>query len=90
MRKLWTLDQEFDSFDLKDSDNYGLNEQGKLVFIDFGMTKSLYETEWVPLAEVGVLPQIDFDFCTVCGEQKELRMYGEDDGDKRCYSCGKE
>ncbi|SEJ79925.1 hypothetical protein SAMN04488127_2842 [Bhargavaea ginsengi] len=87
---LLELDREFDCFDLKDSDNYGLNDQGKLVFIDYGMSKSLYENMWVPLAEAGVLPQIEFDICNGCGEKKELRMYGEEDQDKRCYSCGKE
>ncbi len=84
------LDKEFDSFDLKDSSNYGLNKEGKLTFIDYGMTKSLYEKQWVPLAESGILPQIDFDHCSVCGKKKELRMYGDSDHDKRCYSCGKE
>ncbi|QOR67322.1 protein kinase [Cytobacillus suaedae] len=34
------LDKEFDSFDLKDSGNYGLNNENKLVFIDYGMTKA--------------------------------------------------
>lgn len=87
---LFLLDKEFDSFDLKDSDNYGLNNKKKLVFIDYGMTKKLYETEWVPLAESGVLPQIHFDFCSVCGLEKELRMYGDHDQDNRCYLCGKE
>ncbi|KZE36393.1 hypothetical protein AV656_14720 [Bhargavaea cecembensis] len=87
---LRTLDREFEGFDLKDSDNYGLNKRRKLVFIDYGMTRSLYEKEWVPLAESGVLPQIDFDVCDRCGEKKELRMYGKADQDKRCYSCGKE
>lgn len=84
------LDKNFDCFDLIDSSNYGLNNDGKLVFIDYGMTKKLYEKEWVPLAEVGILPQIHFDFCIICGLEKELRMYGEDDKDKRCYDCGKE
>ncbi|WP_042147797.1 hypothetical protein [Paucisalibacillus sp. EB02] len=84
------LDTEFDSFDLRDSSNYGLNQENKLVYIDYGMTKKLYENEWVPLAEAGVLPQIDFDNCRVCGEEKELRMYGDNDTDKRCYACGKE
>jgi hypothetical protein len=84
------LDEKFDSFDLKDSGNYGLDVNNKLVFIDYGMTKTLYEKGWVPLAESGVLPQIDFTVCTVCGMEKELRMYGEDDMDKRCYACGKE
>lgn len=84
------LDREYDSFDLKDSSNYGLNAKGKLTLIDYGMSKSMYENHWVPLAEAGVLPQIDFDYCKVCGEEKELRMYGENDTDKRCYSCGKE
>lgn len=84
------LDKEFDCFDLKDSSNYGLNREGRLVFTDYGMTKSVYEKEWVPLAEKGILPQIHFDFCTVCGREKELRMYGGNDKDKRCYECGKE
>lgn len=84
------LDKEFDCFDLKDSSNYGLNREGKLVFTDYGMSKSLYEQEWVPLAEKGILPQIYYDFCTVCGLEKELRMYGGMDRDKRCYDCGKE
>lgn len=84
------LDKNFDCFDLIDSSNYGLNNDGKLVFIDYGMTKKLYEKEWVPLAEEGILPQIHFDFCIICGLEKELRMYGDDDKDKRCYDCGKE
>ncbi|MFJ3387711.1 MULTISPECIES: protein kinase [unclassified Lysinibacillus] len=84
------LDKNFDCFDLIDSSNYGLNNDGKLVFIDYGMTKKLYEKEWVPLAEEGILPQIHFDFCIVCGLENELRMYGDDDKDKRCYDCGKE
>lgn len=89
-RVLEILDHEFACFDLKDSSNYGINEQGKLVLIDYGMTKSLYEEQWVPLAEAGILPQIDFDYCRICGIQKELRMYGENDNDKRCYTCGKQ
>ncbi|GIO28263.1 hypothetical protein J43TS3_28740 [Ornithinibacillus bavariensis] len=84
------LDTEFDSFDLKNSSDYGLNNANQLVFIDYGMSKHLYETEWVPLAEAGVLPQIDFATCRVCGLEKELRMYGDNDDDKRCYACGKE
>lgn len=36
------LDQDFDCYDLKDSSNYGMNEQGKLTFIDYGMSKNLY------------------------------------------------
>lgn len=84
------LDGEFDSFDLRDSDNYGLDDKGRLIFVDYGMTKNLYEEQWVPLAESGILPQIDFDICDACGQQKELRIYGEGDQDKRCYSCGKE
>ncbi|GEN32099.1 hypothetical protein HNQ35_002550 [Cerasibacillus quisquiliarum] len=84
------LDKDFDSFDLKDSSNYGLNEEGKLIFIDYGMSKKLYEREWVPLAESGILPQIDFDYCRVCGQKRELRMYGDHDSDRRCYDCGKE
>lgn len=84
------LDQRFDSFDLKDSSNFALNAKGNLVLIDFGMTKSLYETEWVPLAEAGELPQIYFEKCRACGIEKELRMYGQADKDKRCYACGKQ
>ncbi|MEN2466139.1 hypothetical protein [Ornithinibacillus sp. JPR2-1] len=87
---LHLLDTVFDSFDLRDSSNYGLNADNKLIFIDYGMTKALYESEWVPLAEAGVLPQIYVEPCIVCGEEKELRMYGDDDSDKRCYECGKE
>ncbi|MBU5214859.1 hypothetical protein [Heyndrickxia oleronia] len=34
------LDKKFNCFDLKDSSNYGLNNDGKLVFTDYGMTKS--------------------------------------------------
>jgi len=84
------LDKNFDCFDLIDSSNYGLNNDDKLVFIDYGMTKKLYEKEWIPLAEEGILPQIHFDFCIICGLEKELRMYGDYDKDKRCYECGKE
>ncbi|MFD2045488.1 protein kinase [Ornithinibacillus salinisoli] len=84
------LDNEFDCFDIKDSSNYGLNKENKLVFIDYGMSKKLYENEWVELAESGILPQIHFTNCSVCGLKKELRMYGEHDGDNRCYDCGKE
>lgn len=84
------LDKDFDCFDLKDSSNYGMNKQGKLTFIDYGMSKSLYTNSWVPLAEAGIIPQIDVEVCRMCGLKKELRMYGEHDLDKRCYSCGKE
>lgn len=84
------LDKNFDCFDLKDSSNFGLDNEGKLVFIDYGMTKSLYESKWVPLAEEGILPQTYFDSCISCGVEKELRMYGDNDNDKRCYECGKE
>ncbi|GAA0339633.1 hypothetical protein GCM10008967_32490 [Bacillus carboniphilus] len=87
---LLQLDKEYDCFDLKDSSNYGLNNSRKLVFIDYGMSKKLYEQQWVPLAEAGILPQIDFDYCTSCRFKKELRMYGDHDKDKRCFSCGKE
>ncbi|MGO4936498.1 hypothetical protein ACTQ54_02505 [Fundicoccus sp. Sow4_H7] len=90
VQTLNVLDKTFDCFDLKDSGNFGLDDEGKLVFIDYGMTKSLYEAEWVPLAEEGILPQIYFELCNRCGEEKELRMYGEDDQDKRCFDCGKE
>lgn len=84
------LDSEFDSFDLKDSGNYGLNSNGKLTFIDYGMSKSVYEKEWIPQAEAGIIPQIEFNICNNCGDEKELRMYGDQDMDKRCYHCGKE
>lgn len=84
------LDKNFDCFDLKDSSNFGLNNSGKLVLTDYGMTKELYEKEWVPLAEEGLLPQIYFESCNTCGEKKELRIYGDNDIDKRCYDCGKE
>ncbi|MEY9979419.1 protein kinase [Lysinibacillus sp. RC79] len=65
---LQILDKNFDCFDLKDSSNYGLNNDSKLVFTDYGMTKSLYEKERFPLAEEGILLQIHFDFCSVCGK----------------------
>ncbi|MFS0876331.1 protein kinase [Solibacillus isronensis] len=84
------IDQELDGFDFKDSGNYGLNEEGHLVLIDYGMTKKLYEEQWVPLAEAGTLPQIRFEKCRVCNMEKELRMYGENDTDNRCMTCGKE
>ena len=84
------LDKEFDSFDLKDSGNYGLNKKNNIVFIDYGMTKNIYEMEWVPLAEAGILPQIYYEKCSVCEIEKELRIYGEKDKDKRCYTCGKQ
>ncbi|WP_100011324.1 protein kinase [Lentibacillus sediminis] len=86
---LQMLDQEFDAFDLKDSSNYGLNEKRELVFIDYGMTKKLYEQAWVPAAERGDVPQIDVLPCLVCGIEKEIRLYGEKDTDKRCLECGK-
>lgn len=84
------LNKELDGFDFKDSGNYGLNKEGELVLIDYGMTKQLYEEQWVPLAEAGKLPQIYFEKCQVCGIEKELRMYGEADKDCRCVECGKE
>lgn len=83
------LDTELDGFDFLDSGNYGLNEQGELVLIDFGMTKTLYEKEWVPLAEEGILPQIFSKVCSSCGIEKEIRLYGEKDTDIRCVACGK-
>ncbi|MGN7479543.1 protein kinase [Solibacillus silvestris] len=84
------IDKELDGFDFKDSGNYGLNEDGLLVLIDYGMTKKLYEEQWVPLAEAGTLPQIRFEKCRVCNVEKELRMYGEADIDNRCVTCGKD
>ncbi|WP_336046205.1 protein kinase [Solibacillus ferritrahens] len=84
------IDKELDGFDFKDSGNYGLNEEGHLVLIDYGMTKTLYEEQWVPLAEAGTLPQIRFEKCQVCNIEKELRMYGENDTDLRCVACGKD
>ncbi len=87
---LHVIDKELDGFDFKDSGNYGLNEEGLLVLIDYGMTKKLYEEQWVPLAEAGTLPQIHFEKCRICKIEKELRMYGENDTDNRCVSCGKD
>lgn len=84
------IDKEYDGFDLKDSGNYGVNENGCFVLIDYGMTKMLYEKEWVPLAEDGILPQIYFEKCLSCGEEKELRIYGDTDLDRRCFACGKQ
>lgn len=46
--------------------------------------------QWVPLADAGILPQIYYETCNVCGVEKELRMYGDQDNDKRCYACGKQ
>ncbi|MCA1038474.1 protein kinase [Bacillus infantis] len=69
-KALRILDAEFDSFDIKDSSNYGFNGEKLLVFIDYGMTRKLYENEWVPLAESGVLPQIYFEQCVSCGTEK--------------------
>ncbi|MBB2479294.1 protein kinase [Bacillus sp. APMAM] len=84
------LDNEWDVFDIKDSSNYGINEKQKLVLIDYGMSKTLYEKEWVPAAEKGEVPQIEVHICRGCGTQKEIRMYGKDDSDIRCIACGKE
>lgn len=53
------------------------------------MSKDLYENQWVPLAEAATIPQIEYDLCVNCGVKKELRMYGDNDDDKRCYECGK-
>ena len=78
------IDKEMDGFD------YGLNEDGHLVLIDYGMTKKLYEEQWVPLAEAGILPQVRLEKCHVCNMEKELRMYGEIDMDYRCVTCGKD
>ncbi|MFD1032167.1 protein kinase [Metaplanococcus flavidus] len=84
------IDKKYDGFDLLDSGNYGLDQDGKLILIDYGMTKKLYENEWAPLATAGILPQIYFESCQVCGREKELRIYGENDSDRRCLECGKE
>ncbi|WP_391117078.1 protein kinase [Psychrobacillus sp. L3] len=84
------IDKEYDGFDLKDSGNYGLNENGHFVLIDYGMTKTLYEREWVPQAEDGILPQVYFEKCMKCGEEKELRIYGDTDLNRRCFACGKQ
>ncbi|KIL51420.1 hypothetical protein KP77_09320 [Jeotgalibacillus alimentarius] len=83
------LDCEFDSFDLKDSGNFGMDDNGRLIFIDYGMTKKRYEQEWVPEADAGLIPQIYFEACQSCGIEKELRIYGEHDQDRRCVECGK-
>lgn len=84
------LDKKWDSFDVKDSSNFGLNENNELVLIDYGMSKSLYENKWVPAAEKGDVPQIEVHICDMCKTNKEIRMYGEEDQDIRCVSCGKE
>ncbi|WP_347790146.1 hypothetical protein [Solibacillus sp. CAU 1738] len=84
------IDKELDGFDFFDSGNFGLDADGSLVLIDYGMTKAMYEKQWVPLAEAGVLPQIYFEKCSVCHIEKGLRMYGKLDIDKRCVACGKE
>ncbi|MGE7912568.1 protein kinase [Lysinibacillus xylanilyticus] len=84
------IDRELDGFDFEDSGNYGLDKDEKLILIDYGMTKKLYEEQWVPLAEAGTLPQIRFKKCRVCNVEKELRMYGENDTDNRCVDCGKD
>lgn len=84
------IDTELDGFDFKDSGNYGLDKDGNLILIDYGMTKKLYEEQWVPLAEAGTLPQIRLEKCRVCNVEKELRMYGEADTDNRCVVCGKD
>lgn len=87
---LHVIDKDLDGFDFKDSGNYGLDANGNLILIDYGMTKKLYEEQWVPLAEAGKLPQIRFEVCRVCNIEKELRMYGNDDKDNRCVECGKD
>lgn len=87
---LHVIDKDLDGFDFKDSGNYGLDANGNLILIDYGMTKKLYEEQWVPLAEAGKLPQIRFEVCRVCNIKKELRMYGNDDKDNRCVECGKD
>lgn len=84
------LDSEWDVFDIGDSCNYGINEQRKLVLIDYGMSKTIYEKEWVPAAEKGSIPQIEVHICSACGIKKEIRMYGKTDLDIRCVACGKE
>ncbi|MDQ0177737.1 protein kinase [Bacillus chungangensis] len=89
-KALSLIDKELDGFDFFDSSNYGSNENGELVLIDYGMTKKLYENMWVPLAEEGILPQIFIEKCQSCGLEKELRIYGEHDTDRRCLACGKE
>jgi len=84
------LDKKFDSFDLKDSSNYGINEKNELVFIDYGMSKQLYNEQWVPAVERGEVPHIEIHKCDICGIRKEIRIYGEADNDRRCLECGKE
>ena len=87
---LSVIDKELDGFDFRDSGNYGLDGDGNLLLIDYGMTKELYENRWVPLAEAGVLPQISFETCQACDLEKEIRTYGKEDTDRRCVDCGKE
>lgn len=89
-KALHVLDKELDGFDFRDSGNYGLDDEGHLILIDYGMTKRLYERNWVPLAEAGILPQISFEICQSCGIEKEIRTYGMEDADRRCVGCGKE
>lgn len=55
-----------------------------------GMTKTLYENKWVPLAEASILAQIAFERCQSCGIEKEMRTYGKGDLDRRCVACEKE
>ena len=87
---LHMIDHVLDGFDFKDSSNYGLDDKGHLILIDYGMTKELYERKWVPLAEAGILPQISFEACQSCGVETEIRTYGREDADRRCVACGKE
>jgi len=84
------LDKKFDSFDFKDSSNYGLNENQELVLIDYGMSKDLYNEQWILAVERGEVPHIEVHECVICGIKKEIRTYGKTDHDKRCLKCGKE
>lgn len=87
---LLIIDQELDGYNFLSSGNYGLDHKGNLVLIDYGMTKTLYEKKWVPLAEAGVLPQISFKICQSCGNEKKIHTYGKDDTDRKCIAWGKE
>ncbi|QUW20275.1 hypothetical protein JSQ81_10325 [Sporosarcina sp. Marseille-Q4063] len=71
------LDTKFDVFDIRDSSNYGLNNKNELVLIDYGMSKTLYETAWVPAAENGEVPQIEIEVCEACGIKKSCEFTGK-------------
>ncbi|WP_010304548.1 hypothetical protein [Kurthia senegalensis] len=83
------LKETYQCVDIFDSSNYALNNKGKLVLIDYGMSYEMYVNEWAPLAKQGILPQMKVGTCESCGIEKELRLYGAGDEDRRCVTCGK-